>query len=53
MFLNPKILEERIKENLQKYGLNGVDPEIMFMINDAMKHKFTDIIKELIKIHRT
>ena len=53
MFLNPKVLDERLKDYMHKYGINQLDPEVHFMINDAMKHKFTEIIKELIKIHRT
>ena len=37
---------------MQKYGLQGMDPEVMVIISEAMKNKFAEIIKDLIKIHR-
>lgn len=53
MFLNYKVLEERLKSTMHKYGIRDMDYEVMFMINDAMKHKYTDIIKDLIQISRS
>ena len=52
LFLNHKILEETLKSTMQKYGLQGMDPEVMVIISEAMKNKFAEIIKDLIKIHR-
>jgi hypothetical protein len=41
MFLSHKILEETMKDAMIKYGIRSIDPEVLFMISDAMKVKYT------------
>jgi len=53
MFLNPKVLEERLNQVMSKYGIKRMDPEIMFMISEAMKSRYTNIITDLISISRS
>lgn len=53
MFLNHKILEEMLRSIMSKYGIRHMDPEIMFMISEAMKSRYTSIIQELISISRS
>lgn len=48
MFLNYKILQERLKSTMTRYGIKEMDNEIMYMISDSMKNKYTEMIKELI-----
>ena len=38
---------------MSKYGLRNMDNEVMFMISEAMKCRYTNIIQELIAISRS
>jgi len=53
MFLNPRILEDKLSFIMIKYGIRGMDSDIMFMINDAIKEKYSNIITELVTISRS
>ena len=53
MFLNNRILEDRLKNAMHKYGIQQMDPEILFIMSEAMKNKYTEMIKELITISRS
>lgn len=53
MFVNYKALEDRFRSTMMKYGLRAMDPEVLFMVSDAMKSKYINIIEELIAISRS
>jgi len=38
---------------MSKYGIANMDPEVMFMVSDAMRNKYTEVIKNLISISRS
>lgn len=38
---------------LAKYGLRAMDYDVMPMLSDAMKHRYSEIITELIEISRS
>lgn len=48
-----KILEERIKQAMAKYGIRHLNQEVLEIVNDAMLKKYTDIITDLIDISRS
>ncbi|CDW83759.1 UNKNOWN [Stylonychia lemnae] len=53
MFLNYRVLEEKLRQTMSKYGIRNMDPEIMFLISEAMKTRYTSIITDLIAISRS
>lgn len=52
MFLYGKILEEMVHTTRAKYGLKSIDPEVLDMISEAAKHKYTSLITDLIETSR-
>ena len=53
MFLNGKILEEKLQSTMSKYGLKNMDMDVMEMLSDAIKQKYTTIITDLIDVSRS
>jgi hypothetical protein len=53
MKLNYKVLEERVRSAMIKYGIEKLDREVLYIMNNAMETKYQSIIKELISISRT
>lgn len=53
MFLNYKILEEKVQSTMSKFGIRHMDSDVLFMINDAIKSKYIQILQELISISRS
>ena len=53
MFLNYRVLEEKVRGMMSRYGIRNMDPEIMFMMSEAMKSRYTNIIQDLIAISRS
>ena len=53
MFLNPAILEDKLKRTLAKYGLRTMDLDVMSIVSEAAKNKFSEIISSLIEINRS
>jgi len=52
MFLNGKILEEKLQATMSKYGIKSMDADVLEMLSDAIKQKYTTIITDLIDISR-
>ena len=44
LFLNPKILEEKLRMTMSKYGIKNVDLSVMQLMSDSIKTKYTNII---------
>ena len=38
---------------MSKYGVKHLNPEVLEIVNDSMKKKYTDIVTELIDISRS
>lgn len=53
MFLNHRVLEEQLRGVMSRYGVKDIDPDVLFLISDAMKQRYTNIITELISISRS
>lgn len=53
LFLNGKILEEKIRATMSKYGLREMDEEVIEMVSNAMKLKYTNMLTDLIEISRS
>ena len=53
MFLNAKILEENLASTLVKHGLRNMDADVPFMLNDAIKQKFTELLTDLVAVSRS
>lgn len=41
MFLNGRILEEKLQSTMSKYGIKNMDADVIEMLSDAIKHKYT------------
>ena len=42
-----------MNSTMRKYGIQHMDPDVLFLISDALKNKYSSIIQELIDISRS
>jgi hypothetical protein len=52
MFLYGKVLEEKLQMTMAKYGLKTMDSDVIEMLSEAIKQKYTTIITDLIDTSR-